>query len=136
MKVNCRVGVFFLIFDKVLGRTGRLSKFRPRDSESESDSSTYTKSELFADEASEKEVESFKESGLVSTSVGREVDEVVELGQGSVEGVVVLRLGLSGIEQTQLGLHVGHLQQTYTVHFHDFFSSGAKLGLYGENLII
>ena len=51
------MGVFFLlIFDRVLSRTGRLSKFKPRDSTSESDSSTYTKSELFAEETSEKEV--------------------------------------------------------------------------------
>ena len=53
-------GCFFLLFDRVLCRTGRLTKFKPRDSESESDSSTYTKSELFAEEISQKEVESFR----------------------------------------------------------------------------
>ena len=35
-------------------------KFRPRESESESDSSPYTKSELFAEEKLREEVESFK----------------------------------------------------------------------------
>ena len=105
VKVNCRAGVFFLIFDKVLSRAGRLLKFKPRDSESESDSSTYTKSELFTDETSENEVKSFKESGLVSTSVGRGGEQVVESGQGREEGAVVLKLGLSGIGQTQEGLH-------------------------------
>ena len=46
------MGVFFL-FDRVLSRTGRLSKFRPRDSESESVSSTYIKSKLLEEKSRE-----------------------------------------------------------------------------------
>ena len=53
--------MFFLFFVRVLlPRVGKLLKFSPRDSESESDSSTYTKSELFAEEKLREEVESFK----------------------------------------------------------------------------
>ena len=53
--------MFFFFFGRVLlPRVGRLLKFRPRESESESDSSTYTKSELFAEEKSREEVESFR----------------------------------------------------------------------------
>ena len=59
---------FFFLFDMVLRRVGRLSKLRPRDSESESVSSTYTKSELFAEEKSKEQVESLREGegGILS----------------------------------------------------------------------
>ena len=70
MRVNEYCGViFFLLFDRVSSLVGRLSKLRPRDSESESVSSTYTKSELFAEEKSKEQVESFREgeSGILST---------------------------------------------------------------------
>ena len=63
---NRGTGAFFLLFDRVFSRTGRLSKLRPRDSESESVSSTYIKSEVL-EEKSKEVVESFKlvsESGI------------------------------------------------------------------------
>ena len=95
---NCRVGVFFLIFDRVLSLTGRLSKFKPRDSESESDS-TYTKSELFTEETSEKEVESFR--------LGEEeLIEEFRLVSISVVRVVRSELGL----HTQSGLHAKQIK--------------------------
>ena len=76
----------------MLPGVGKLLKFRPRESESESDSSTYTKSELCTEQQSREEIESFRlikeeewsgrEFKLVSISVRIEGDdEVVVLGK-------------------------------------------------------
>ena len=91
------MGVFFLIFDRVLSRTGRLSKFKPRDSESESDSSTYTKSELFADEASEKEVELFRLWEKQSSVVEFRLVSVEGVGDGEEVGERIVFSGITSV---------------------------------------
>ena len=89
--------MFFLFFGRVLvPRLGKLLKFRPRESESESDSSTYTKSELFSDEKSREEVESFRlikeekwsEGEFILVSISIEIE-------GGDESVVVGRVVVS-----------------------------------------
>ena len=96
------VNVFFLIFFRVLlPWAGKLLKFRPRESESESDSSTYTKSEVFAEETSEKEFDSFK----LGEEELKEEFRSVSISIGWDDEVVNSKLGLSGIVQTQSGLH-------------------------------
>ena len=83
-------------------------KLRPR--ESESDSSTNTKSELFAEETSEKEFESFK----LGEEVLKEEFGIVSISVGQDDGVIKSKLGLSGIEQTQSGLQAKQTKGSFS----------------------
>ena len=94
-------------------------KFRPRESESESDSSTYTKSELFAEETSEKEFESFK--------LGEEQFRLVSISVGRDDGVVKSKLGLSGIVQTQSGLHAKQTKGSFSCSSRKAYWSSVRL---------
>ena len=93
--LNCEVGIFFLRFD--VFRTGRLLKFRPLNSESES--STYSKSELCADKESERSERSF---WLAEEMGSKEDFRLVSILLGSKGGGTSVGTGWFKVAELQL----------------------------------